>query len=241
MILIKRKSKLPSKLKGLFCVCRMDRLVPIRIFEFLSNMAGLSKWISVNKKNCTNDFYTSKFDYSKRETLYEKVITDFNLDSNIDYLEFGVSNGNSFRWWMNRIKDIDARFYGFDTFTGLPEDWGPFKKGDMGNGNAPPVIDDTRHEFYQGLFQNTLLPFLSSYEKGKQKVIHMDADVYSATLYVLTLITPFLKSGDILFFDEFTVPRHEFKAFIEWSSSFYIDYEVLGGVNNFYQVAFRIK
>ncbi len=69
----------------------------------------------------------------------------------------------------------------------------------------------------------------------------MDTDVYSATLYVLTLITPFLQSGDILFFDEFTVPRHEFKAFHEWSSSFYIDYKVLGGVNNFYQVAMMIK
>ena len=69
----------------------------------------------------------------------------------------------------------------------------------------------------------------------------MDADIYSATLYVLTLITPFLKSGDIIFFDEFNVPLHEFKAFKEWSSSFYIDYKVLGGVNNFYQTAIMIK
>mgnify|MGYP000492257229 CR=1 FL=1 len=30
----------------------------------------------------------------------------------------------------------------------------------------------------------------------------MDADIYTATLYVLTLITPFLKPGDIIFFDE---------------------------------------
>ena len=69
----------------------------------------------------------------------------------------------------------------------------------------------------------------------------MDADIYTATLYVLTLITPFLKSGDIIFFDEFNVPLHEFKAFKEWSNSFYIKYKVLGGVNNFYQTAIMIN
>jgi hypothetical protein len=58
---------------------------------------------------------------------------------------------------------------------------------------------------------------------------------------VLTTLAPFIKKGDILFFDEFNVPMHEFKAFTEWVSSFYIDYEVLGAVNNFYQVAIKIK
>ena len=69
----------------------------------------------------------------------------------------------------------------------------------------------------------------------------MDADLYSATLYVLTLMTPFLKKGDIIFFDEFNVPMHEFKAFSEWSNSFYLDYEIIGSVNNFYQTAIKIK
>lgn len=230
-----------GKLKGLFFVCRLDRLVPAHLLNFTAHMAELSRWIAKNKKTCKNDFYSSKFDYKKRESLYEQVITDCNLETNIDYLEFGVSKGGSFRWWMNRIKDPDARFYGFDTFTGLPEDWGSFKKGDMANGNKPPVINDDRHEFYQGLFQQTFLPFLSKYKAGKRKVIHMDADIYSATLYILTLITPYIKSGDIIFFDEFNVPLHEFKAFSEWSRSFYIDYEVLGGVNNFYQTAIMIK
>lgn len=240
-MIFKKMSRMPGKLKGLFFVCRMDRLVPVNAFSWLSHMAELSKWISINKKNCVNDFYSNKFNYKKRESLYEQVITDLNLNTAIDYLEFGVSTGGSFRWWINRIDDTNARFYGFDTFTGLPEPWGPFNKGDMGNDNAPPVIDDNRHEFFQGLFQQTLLPFLSKFENSKRKVIHMDADIYSATLYVLTLITPILKSGDIIFFDEFNVPQHEFKAFKEWSKSFYIDYEVLGGVNNFYQTAILIK
>jgi len=241
MIFIKRMSRIPFRVKGLFFVCRLDRLVPIKAFNFLAHIASLSKWIAINKKNCPNDFYTSTFDFNKRESLYEQVIQDFKLDTNIDYLEFGVSKGHSFKWWVERIKNADAKFYGFDTFTGLPEAWGPFKKGEMGNNNAPPIIDDARHTFYQGLFQQTLLPFLSSYKGDRRKIIHMDADIYSATLYVLTLITPFLKPGDIIFFDEFNVPMHEYKAFTEWSNSFYIDYQVLGGVNNFYQAAILIK
>lgn len=235
------KMRIPAKLKGIFFVCRLDRLVPAHLLNFIAHMAELSKWISKHKKNCENDFYTRKFNYKKRESLYEKVLTDCNLDTNIDYLEFGVSKGSSFKWWINRIKNPDARFYGFDTFTGLPEAWGPFKKGDMGNENNPPVIEDDRHEFFQGLFQQTLLPFLGRYKSNNRKVIHLDADIYSATLYVLTLITPFIKPGDIIFFDEFNVPLHEFKAFNEWSKSFYINYKVLGGVNNFYQTAIMIQ
>jgi len=241
MNLIYKITGLPGKLKGLFFYFRGDRFIPINFLVLIAHLAELSKWISKHKKECKNDFYTWKFNYQKRESLYERIITEYNLDTNIDYIEFGVSAGHSFRWWVNRIKNADARFYGFDTFTGLPEDWGHFKKGDMSNGNKPPLIDDNRHEFYQGLFQQTLLPFFSNYNSENRKVIHMDADIYSATLYVLTLMTPFLKSGDIIFFDEFNVPLHEFKAFKEWSSSFYIEYDVLGGVNNFYQTAIMIK
>ena len=233
--------RIPGKLKGLFFVCRLDRLVPSDVLSFLAHLAELSKWISKHKKGCENDFYTIDFNYSKRELLYEQVIKDYELDTSIDYLEFGVSRGTSFKWWVGRIKNADARFYGFDTFTGLPEPWGPYKKGDMGNGNKPPIINDERYEFFQGLFQQTLLPFLSNYKSDKRKVIHMDADIYSATLYVLTLITPFIKKGDIIFFDEFNVPLHEYKAFNEWCKSFYIDYKVLGGVNNFYQIAIMIQ
>jgi hypothetical protein len=233
--------RLPGKLKSFFFLLRLDRIIPGQIFQFLGNISELSKWIAIHKKCEYSDFYSYKFDYSKRCGLYEHVIQSQNLNTGIDYLEFGVAKGLSFKWWVNRITDPDARFYGFDTFSGLPENWGPFKKGDMNNGNNPPEIAGNRHHFYQGLFQQTLIPFLNGYKPGRRKVIHMDADLYSSTLFALTLLTPFLKAGDILFFDEFNVPMHEFKAFKEWSNSFYIRYRVLGGVNNFYQIAVLIE
>ena len=229
------------KLKSWFFLLKIHHLVPSYLFNFFGHLANLSKFINQHDNIAYSDFYSSSFDYKKRYNLFEYVIKKEGLDTSIDYLEFGVSTGNSFRWWVNRLKNKNSRFYGFDTFTGLPEDWGPFKSGDMSNGNKPPVINDHRITFFQGIFQQTLVPFLMNYKNKNRKIIHLDADLYSATLYVLTLITPYLKSGDILFFDEFNVPMHEYKAFYEWSNSFYINYEVIGSVNNFYQLAIKIK
>lgn len=69
----------------------------------------------------------------------------------------------------------------------------------------------------------------------------LDADLYSATLYTLTTIAPFLKKGDILFFDEFAVPTHEFKAFNDFSRSFTIDLKLIAAANNYYFSAFKVS
>ena len=53
----------------------------------------------------------------------------------------------------------------------------------MNNGNHPPQIDDNRHTFYQGLFQQTLIPFLATYNSDRRKIIHMDA---FSVLYTLS-------------------------------------------------------
>lgn len=229
------------KLKAIFFILKIHCIIPSHLFKFLGHLAELSKFINKHKNISYSDFYCSKFDYKKREALFDYVIKKEELDANIDYLEFGVSKGNSLRWWSNRLKNKNARFFGFDTFSGLPEDWGPFKAGDMSNGNKIPVINDNRIKFFEGLFQQTFIPFLATYHNKSKKIIHLDADLYSATLYILTLITPILKPGDIIFFDEFNVPMHEYKAFSEWASSFYINYEIIGAANNFYQIAVKIK
>lgn len=232
--------RLRGKFKGYFFILGLHHIFSAKIFTFLGHLAGLSKWISKHKDVAYNDFYSHKFDYHKRLGMFTYLIENEKLGEAIDYLEFGVSTGNSFRWWVANNTNENSRFFGFDTFTGLPEAWGPFKAGSMGNNNEAPEIEGNRHEFFQGLFQQTLIPFLKSYDSKKPKVIHMDADLYTATLFVLTSITPYLNKGDIILFDEFNVPMHEYKAFTEWVESFYIDYEVLGAVNNYYQVAIRI-
>jgi len=157
-------------------------------------------------------------------------------------LEFGVASGSSFQWWLKRLTNDKNKFYGFDTFEGLPENWGiAYVKGDMSS--TIPIVNDDRAAFFKGLFQDTLFDFLKEnhIEKERRKVIHLDADIFSATLFVLTTIYPYLNKGDVLFFDEFNVPKHEFLAFKLFTESYYIQFETLGAVNNYYQVAFMVK
>lgn len=59
--------------------------------------------------------------------------------------------------------------------------------------------------------------------------------------FVLTQLYPYLQPGDIILFDEFNVPLHEFKAFNEFTKAFYIELKPLGAVNNYLQVAFVVK
>lgn len=133
-----------------------------------------------------NDFYQGSWDYSRRYNLYEALIKQEQLDTTaIDYFEFGVCGGHSFKWWLEKNTNTDSKFYGFDTFEGLPENWGAFKKGSMAVGLESLNITDTRATFYKGLFQDTLIPFLENYKSGKRKLIHMDADLFSATIVFL--------------------------------------------------------
>ena len=206
------------------------------------HMSKLSKWRSNTKVNGYNDWYQGKWDYSRRYNLYEEISKAEKLDiSSIDYFEFGVCGGHSFKWWLGHNKNADSKFYGFDTFEGLPENFGPFAKGSMAVALESLNINDARGSFYKGLFQDTLVPFLEQYKSKRKKLIHLDADLFSATLFSLTQLYRFLNDGDILLFDEFAVPKHEFMAFKIFTESFYVKYEVIGAANNYLFLAVKIK
>lgn len=209
---------------------------------FLENllwMSRLSKWVASQKKIEYNDF-PSTWDYDKRFGLYEYIIRREGLDKGINYLEFGVANGHSFTWWMTQNSHSGSRFYGFDTFTGLPEDFGKFKKGYFDTGNNIPAIKDKRGQFFQGLFQQTLPEFLKTFDNSQKTVIMLDADLYTATLYTLFSLSTHLKKGDIILFDEFVVPTHEFKAYTDFIDSTYLEVELIGAANNYYFAGFKV-
>lgn len=207
-------------------------------FLQLAWLTKLSKWANQHKSVKNNDFY-SKWDYTKRFRLYQQVIEEQQLQTAINYLEFGVANGESFNWWMTQNTNPESRFYGFDTFTGLPEDFGPYKKGHFNSGKIP-AIKDARGKFYQGLFQQTLPGFLKSFDNSKKTVVMLDADIYTATLFTLTSLAPYLKKGDIILFDEFVVPTHEFMAYQQFIDSYYFKLELIGVANNYYFAAFKV-
>ncbi len=220
-------------------------LYPFRkLFLFLYNFSNLSVWASRNRKEfLRNDFFRVSRNYPDRVKGFETVLENCSPDEPITYMEFGVASGVSFNWWLSKSKNSESKFYGFDTFEGLPENWGFFyKKGDMSHEVAQ--IDDTRYKFIKGLFQDTLSSFIeeniNELKSKKRKVIHMDADLFSATLFVLSQLYPYLNKGDMFIFDEFSVASHEFFAFDIFQKSFYTKLKPLSAVNNFYQCTFIV-
>jgi hypothetical protein len=117
--------------------------------------------------------------FRQREALYRHVARD--LAGPVDYLEFGVFRGESLRTWAGLSPDPGSRFFGFDSFQGLPEAWElPTKTLAAGEYDAEgviPAIDDERVRFVVGLFQDTLPGFLDAYESGPRLVVHFDADL----------------------------------------------------------------
>ena len=215
------------------------------LFFFLRNFNVLRSWI--RKTNHTelliNDFYSWKRDYPKRYRLFDVVAETYELDKkNLLYMEFGVASGSSFFWWMKKNNHPDSAFRGFDTFEGLPEEWGGFKKGAMAFDQKE--LNDDRAEFIRGIFQESLHPFIESNKnllQTKPKIIHLDADLFSSTIFVLSQLYPYLRKGDIIFFDEFNVANHEFLAYKIFTESFYVKLRPIGAVNNFYQTAFVVE
>ena len=232
-----------QKTKAIFSLLKLHVLVE-PFSGFLLNLAYLSKqskYINQHKNIAFNDFFSGDRSRDKRFGLYEYLNKEFIKMNPINYLEFGVANGGSFYWWLKNHTHKQSTFSGFDTFSGLPEDYGPFKKGDMSNGNEVLKTDDPRAGFYQGLFQQTLPGFLKTFNNQKLTVIHMDADLYSSTLFTLTSFAPFLKKGDIILFDEFCVPTHEFLAVKNFTESYYINLTPIAAANNFLFTALQVN
>jgi O-methyltransferase len=145
------------------------------------------------------------------------------------------------RQWVSKISNCESLFVGFDTFTGLPEHWRSTEPA--GHFNAKgllPEISDQRCSFEVGLFQDTLPGFIRRADLSRRKVINLDADMFSSTLFVLVSLGPFLKPGDLLFFDEFSCPLDEFRAFEEFAKSFRVSYEVLEAVYGYTRVCIKI-
>jgi O-methyltransferase len=240
--------RLNSFSKDILIYSRLFYLIyPFRKFlQFLYNFSILTVWANSNRRKIEyNDFFRVTRKYTDRIKGFEKVLENFALqkDNPIVYLEFGVAGGTSFQWWQTNSLHAESSFFGFDTFEGLPENWGFFyKKSDMSY--AMTEQQDPRSKFIKGLFQETLLPFidqnLSLMKSARRKIIHLDADLFTATLFVLTQLFPYLKKGDILIFDEFSVANHEFFAFDLFQKSFYIKLKPLAAINNFYQLTFVV-
>jgi len=180
-----------------------------------------------------------------RNGLFDYINREIVPNSAIQYLEFGVWKGQSIEYFAGTNSHTDSRFTGFDTFTGLPEDWlkgfstVSLKYCDAGG--ELPQSDDTRLSFVKGLFQDTLPDFLEKYRPTGRLVIHSDSDLYSSTLYVLTRANDIIMPGTIIIFDEFNSVMHEFRALVDYCSSYRRSYDVVAATYGHTQVAIRMR
>jgi O-methyltransferase len=165
----------------------------------------------------------------ERRALYRFVCETCFPQEPIDFLEFGVYKGESIREWAALNQYENSRFFGFDCFQGLPEDWnlrrGTLAMGTFDTGGKIPDVQDCRISFVKGLFQESLPGFLEHFERRNRLVIHMDADLYTSTLYVLTRLHEFMVPGTFVFFDEFIT--EEFRAWDDFATSHMREYSVV--------------
>ncbi len=238
------KIKIIKKVKAYFIRLKVHKILGFTadFLIYAGYLLKLSKWIENNKgKLKYNDFYNSAVVHKNRIQLYDAFANERNLkEITVNYLEFGVGRGNSLRWWTDNNINPQSIFWAFDTYEGLPEKYGTYEIGTFSLQGNYPDISDSRINFVKGLFQDTLLATIPKIDFEKKTIIHIDGDLYSSTLFSLCILYPYLKKGDIIIFDEYVVPGHEFKAFDDFVKSFYIKLEPIGAINNYLQMIFEI-
>ena len=185
---------------------------PSELLEQVSQNAKVAAWIRKHRGQVPG--------FASREAIYRHIADTILKDEPIDFLEFGVREGGTMRSWLGLNAHPESRFYGFDTFTGLPEEWNYFGKGAFSAGGKVPDIADPRVEFIAGLFQDTLPGFLQTFTPRTRLVINNDSDLYSSTLYTLTMLHSRLVPGSIVIFDEFSSPLHEFRALHDYLGAY---------------------
>jgi O-methyltransferase len=183
--------------------------------------------------------------FDSRLQMYDYINREVVCESMIQFLEFGVYRGESIKYFAGINSHSDSRFIGFDTFTGLPEDWIEFSRTVESTtytaGGELPPCDDKRVSFIKGMFQDTLPAFLNGYSSNGQLVIHNDSDLYTSTLYVLTRANDIISTGTIIIFDEFFSVMHEFRALEDYCTSYLRNYETIAATRKHGRIAIRMQ
>lgn len=153
-------------------------------------------------------------------------------------LDLGVWIG----WSTRLISDAcGGKAYGFDTFSGLIEDWRVddhvvFKRGtfSLSDPFAQRAMRDTgvslhdgvpaalgrNVQYIKGSTHDTLAPFLAARPSASIRLFHMDLDTYESCLHALEACKDRFIEGSILVFDEYLVTNGEMRAFFEFQSRY---------------------
>lgn len=212
----------------------VEQIVNNSILREFMNGKQSKEFVMLNGKN---------YGFKNEFAVFSKT---FATDKPLLYTEFGVFKGNSLILAMKNNNNPQSVFIGFDTFTGLPEDYvRGFNKGYFSTSGNMPNIPDKRVRFVKGLFQKELKPILNEIKllnENRQLFIHMDADLFSSTLYVLVTLDDLIKDGVYIRFDEFgqLSDNSEFLAFRSYLRAFQKDFEIIMADKWYRHVVVRI-
>ena len=152
---------------------------------------------------------------------FERTKTGNGKASTGDYYEFGLFKGYTFWFAHDACKRLgldDVRFYGFDSFKGMPEIVGidkankEFYKGQFVCSKEQVIenltqhgVDWSRTELIEGFYEDVLNENLRrKHPFGKAAVAFLDCDLYTSTSEVLKWLRPYLVEGSIAIFDDWS-------------------------------------
>lgn len=189
---------------------RAGRYCPLVVIRFLNsaiNYLGTGHWFKARGIEIGNSVPT-------RYQLFDLVVSKIAQDR-VLYLEFGVYEGTTMRYWSKLLRNPSSQLHGFDSFTGLPEGWNLRSKHAFSTGGQIPLIDDPRVKFFKGWFSDTLKDYTLP-DNEQLLFVNIDADLYASAKTVLEFLSDRLRVGSYIYFDEFCDRANELKAFDEF-------------------------
>jgi len=191
----------------------------------------------------------SDYFYSLSPDLLVALVRAFRCQTNFDnraFYEFGLYRGFSI-WFAEQIArghtPADFRFYGFDSFCGLPDtvvDADFYRRGDFSAGYETVKENLTRFgadwekiKLFRGFFSDGFFAELVKKERFQPvSIAVIDVDIYESCVPVLNFLSPLLVPGSILIFDDYNGMHRsdsngERKAFKEFKAKTGLEAELL--------------
>ena len=141
-----------------------------------------------------------KFNFDATREKWIKFHAEYSFKITGYWMEFGVREGTTIEQFLKY--NPAAHIHGFDSWQGLPEDWDVgnkiYKAGDMA---VPMPVFDDRVQLWKGWFQDTIDPWKQKH-KGHIQLLHVDGDLYSSAITVLTKLNDRIVPGTVIIFDE---------------------------------------
>ena len=140
--------------------------------------------------------------FHSREKLWKSFEQQFKAQEWVGF-EFGVASGAATKTFLKMpYAENCLGWNGFDTFFGLPTEWGDLPKGAFSTNGEPPQIVNNLVRWHIGYIEETCEKIRELDYLDKNFLIIFDFDLYSATKAAWDVIEDYLKTGDIIYFDE---------------------------------------